>query len=175
MNRSRRVPALFCGLLLFLGGCSSVRVTTDWDREVDFSRYRTFRWAPTQKTDDFRTGDTSLLDTRVRRAVVRELQARGLEYREKDKGADLLLVYRISSRQRVDVYRDYRPRRYHGRVVAVDRYREGSLVIMMVDPKLDQVVWEGAGVGVIAERDREGLVSEAVAKILQDYPPGGSR
>jgi len=159
--------ALFLGLLL--PACSSVHVTTDWDRQVDFSRYRTFRWAPTQTSDDVASGDRSLLDTRIRRAAVTELEARGLEHRAGSTDTDLLLVYRVHSRRRLDVYRERH--HYRGRVVAVDRYREGSLVLMMVDRAQDRVVWEGAGVGVIQDADRAETVRETVAEILEDFPP----
>lgn len=151
-------------------GCSAVRVTTDWDREADFSRYRSFRWAPTQKGDEYRTGDRSLLDARVRRAVNAELEARGMTHREQPP-SDLLLVYRVSSRRRVDVYRHTSYPRPYGPVVDVHRYREGTLLLLMVDPKRDQVVWEGAAVGVIRGSEGEERVTDAVHRILEEFPP----
>jgi Domain of unknown function (DUF4136) len=170
MTTRRLVPVVAALLAIAVTGCSAIRVTTDWDHAVDFSRYRTFRWAPTEKGSDYRTGDRSLLDARIRRNVNTELQARGMEYRE-DGNADLLLVYRVSSRRRADVYRTSGYWRPYGRVVDVEHYREGTLLLMMVDPKHDQVVWEGAAVAAIRAGEGEEQVTKAVQKVLEDFPP----
>ena len=169
-TRALLPPVLALVVVALLAGCSAIRVTTDWDREVDFAGYKTYRWAPTQKTEDYRAGDQSLLDKRIRSAVANELKARGLKQRD-GGGADLLAVYRVSSHRRTDVYRHSTYRRPYGRVVDVHQYREGTLLLMFVDPKLDQVVWEGAAVGALDGSDRPEQIAKAVARVLQDFPP----
>ena len=171
MRHLRPVPAVLLAALL-LGGCSSISVSTDWDRTVDFTAYRSFRWAPTKDSDDIRQGQGSLLDTRIRRAVSAELANRGFRAADGRVAVpDLLLVYRVSARDRVDVYRHSTYRRPYGRVVDVHQYREGTLVLMMVDPKLDQVIWEGAGRGAIGRNDSGEQIPAVVAKILEEFPP----
>jgi len=56
-------------------------------------------------------------------------------------------------------------------MVDVYQYREGTLLLMMVDPELDQVVWEGAAVGAVAGSPGEEKIAKAVKRILEDYPP----
>lgn len=166
----RLVPGVVVLLAAALTGCSAISVTTDWDHTADFAGYRTFKWAPTQKGNEFRAGDLSLLDARIRRDVNSELADHGMIL-DQEGAADLLLVYRVSSRRRVDVYRGSGYWRPYGRIVDVDRYREGTLLLMMVDPKEDQVVWEGAAVAAIRSGEGEEQVKKAVHKILKDFPP----
>ena len=60
--------AVLCAALL--SGCSSVRVSLDYDREMDFSVLKTYAW---QHADQPATGnsriDNDLIDDRVRKAV----------------------------------------------------------------------------------------------------------
>lgn len=167
----RQIPIALAALglvLAFSAGCSQIQVNTDWDHAVDFTKYRTFQWAPTKTSADAHRSQGSLLDARIQRAVADELQSRGLK-RADGKGADLLLVYRTKSRNRVDVY-GYRRR--WGSAWEAHRYREGTLLIMMIDRATDQVVWEGIGVGVVGSTSgSDESVREAVAKILEDFPP----
>lgn len=172
--RTRSIAAALLLVVLpaaaLLGGCSTVAVSTDWDRSVDFTAYRTFRWAPTKESKDMRRSEGSLLDAHIRRAVAAELTAKG--FVAADNGAaDLLLVYRVSSRNRADVYRASTYRRPFGRVVDVHRYREGTLVLMIVDPRLDQVIWEGVGADALDRDDQGEKIPEIVAKILEEFPP----
>lgn len=171
MRHPRPIVAALLAAALVLAGCSTISVNTDWDRTVDFAAYRSFRWAPTKDSNDVRRGEGSLLDTRIRRAVHNELAARGFQAAGPRDPADLLLVYRVSSRNRVDVYRHSTYRRPYGRVVDVQQYREGTLILMFVDPQLDQVIWEGVATGAMGGDDRGEKVPEVVAKILKEFPP----
>lgn len=160
-------------ILAFAAGCASVQVMSDWDREVDFAKYRTYRWAPTESSQ-IETGGThfSLLDKRIRRAVDRELQAKGLVLRE-GGDADVMVVYQAKVRDKIDVYRHYGYRRW-GSSVDVREYREGNLTLFMVDPRMEeQVVWQGWAVGVVEDRpeESEAKINEAVAKMLLNFPP----
>ncbi len=157
--------ALVVLLLPLLAGCSSLYVSTDWDRSADFSSYKTFRWAPTKSGDDPGSAGGSLVDTRIRRAVADELIAKGFQRRDTGP-ADLLLVYKLNTHDRIDVYRHSR---YWGPTRAY-RSREGTLVLMIVDPVVDRVVWEGVGEGL--GRATADELRAAVAKILADFPPG---
>jgi hypothetical protein len=73
---------------------SDVRV--DFDRHKDFSKYRTFtvEVGPLVRTDGVVDEQNTLAETRLRQAVARELEARGLE--PDDTGANL--VVRVSGR-----------------------------------------------------------------------------
>jgi hypothetical protein len=174
--RTRSI-AVVLGLLAMTTGCSTIEVHSDWDREVEFSRYGTYRWAPTPKAAaEDRTvrlslvGDRPLFDRRVRRAVDEELAARGLALRE-EGAADLLLVYHASARKRIDVY-DYPYRRRWGWGVDAHETREGTLILEMIDRSRNEMVWQGWGVGALGDPESsEERIREIVAKILERYPP----
>jgi hypothetical protein len=167
----RRFRFALVAVALVASGCSSVYVSSDWDREIRFDRYRTYRWAPTQRPDDRSPrNDQSLLDKRIKSAVDRELGSRGLRL-EPGSSADLLFVYEATTQRRVEVYRGYqRPGWSTART-----YREGTLVLIAVDPRLGddgQVVWQGVAEGIVSHlEDSDAKITEAVSKLLKDFPP----
>jgi len=160
--------ALF--FLLSLTSCSPIHVRTDYDREVDFSRYRTFKWMPVPKKRHKKTVRRgSLLDRRLRRAVERELEAKGYIIKESGK-TDALLAYHVGVQNRVDIERyGYG---YWGRRTYVHRYKEGTFIIDIVDAQAKQLVWRGAAQGVVGRSgNSEEKINKDIAKIFEKYPP----
>jgi hypothetical protein len=76
MEEIMRIVKLMLILIIItaLTGCAGVRVSQDYDPEIDFSRLNTFTWASeTQpKVGDIRV-DNPLLDSRIRRAIDEKL------------------------------------------------------------------------------------------------------
>ena len=112
----------------------------------------------------------SLLDKRIRRAVEQELEAKGYEVKKSGR-VDALLVYHVNLQKRVEVsparYGYYGWRRGH-----VHRYKQGSIIIDVVDPRLKQLIWRGAAVGTIGKPDAsQEKVSAAMTKVFEKYPP----
>jgi hypothetical protein len=156
-------------LVLLLAGCSSFRVSSDWDRTVDFGRYRTYAWAPTSKEGQKYAGQYDLLDKRIRRAIDDEMEYKGLERAASRGSADLLVVYRLNTRNRTQIYRDYY---YWGGGYSAYQYTEGSLAIQIVDAKQESVVWEGIGTDVVGRGgDPDEKMQEAVIRIMDSFPP----
>lgn len=169
MQLRRFAAAPVLALALLAAGCSSMRVSSDWDRTVDFNRYKTYAWAPTKKTESYK-GQYDLLDKRIRTIIDEEMEYKG--FARGDRGsADLMVVYRLHTQQRMQVYRDY----YYGwgpSGVRAYQHTEGSLQIMLVDRKKDQVVWEGVGTDVVRRGgDPDAEVQRAVIKIMDSFPP----
>ncbi len=166
----RRLNGVFLLCLLFaLTSCSPISVRTDYDREVDFTNYQTFKWIPGPK--ERKKGQVprgSLLDKRIRRAVERELEAKG--YTLVTEGpADAMLAYHVAVQKHIDVDRygyGYWRRRH------VRRYKEGTIVVDIVDPRMKQLVWRGIAQGIVGhpQGDPE-KISEAIAKVFEKYPP----
>lgn len=167
--------SLGIALLMSVLSCSSITVKSDYDREVNFVDYKTFKWMPRPlKGRKSTVPKNSLLDKRIRRAVERELSAKGYEIVEAGK-TDAVLAYHTAVRQKVDVssvgYGYWRgwPR---GRRVYVHRYREGTLIVDIVDPELKQLVWRGWATGVVRDlQESEENINDAVRKILEKFPP----
>ena len=153
-----------------LMSCSPISVRTDYDREVSFEKYKTFKWMPAPKNP--KRGSVpvnSLLDKRIRQSVESELAAKG--YQVITTGpADALVAYHVGVQTRIDV--DYYGYRYWHRYAYVRKYKEGTIVIDIVDPELKQLVWRGAAQGVVGHPEgNPEKVKEAVAKVFEKYPP----
>ena len=129
LRRGRSIGTVLVVLLLpLLAGCSSLYVSTDWDRSADFSGYKTFRWAPTKSGDDPGSAGGSLVDTRIRRAVADELIAKGFQRRGLGSGgppARLQAEHPRPDRTSTGHSRYWGPTRAY-------RSREGTLVLMIV-------------------------------------------
>jgi hypothetical protein len=54
----------------------------------------------------------------------------------------------------------------------VVNYREGTLVIDMVDRVKGELVWEGEGRGLLGRADPGENLAVAVREVLAPFPPG---
>jgi hypothetical protein len=179
-----RRATLFClVLLLAVSGCSGVRVTTDYDPAADFSKLRSYAWLDERSgVQGDRADVTSLLDRRVRRAVDTELQHKG--WRLVSRGeADALVAYHLGVETRLDVNTihsgyGYGRGAYHGGVAThttVSEYQEGTLLVDVIEPESKQLIWRGSGQSRLRRsstpEQREQRIDEAVAQILESFPP----
>lgn len=179
---SLRPLALVPALLLFTACSSSVRY--DYDVAQDFSRYKTFDlYAPGHHGKGQQPGD-SLMDSRIRLTVANALQAKGFT-REEFADPDFLVAcypiyktrhYRTSTR--VGLGGGWRRPWGYGVGVRFSQghsYREGSLIIEIVDARTNQMVWQGVDEGVLTGLDDPERANDAVASavkdILEKFPP----
>jgi hypothetical protein len=60
---------------------------------------------------------------------------------------------------------------------SVQNYKDGSLIIDVVDVKTQKIVWEGVGNKEIDKpsKDPESAIKQAVASIMASFPPGGKK
>jgi len=82
------------GLIMALAGCSSRFVKSDYDREVNFAKYKTFDWkAQAEKTNPLE--QYTLSEKRIKKAVEKELTTMG--YQKQTTGTpDFLIVYHVT-------------------------------------------------------------------------------
>lgn len=164
-------------LLLVLASCASVRTASDFDKNVDFTQYKTFAF--------FKSGidkvEVSDLDKkRILRAIEEQLVAKGFT---KSDNPDLLVNIFTKAREQVDVNQfnngwgygwgyGWNPYMWGGRTT-VSSYTEGTLFIDLIDAKKKELIWQGEGTSVLTENsgDKEKRINEFVAEILAQYPP----
>ena len=117
------------------------------------------------------TSVQSLMDRRVREAVDAVLAEKGYR-RVRPRRADFKVRYFANVRDRVQVQNDvYGWGRFRHNEVSVYKYKEGSLVIDFIDPRLKQIIWRGVGtrsVGDVEKAVRE--VNVTVSKTLASFP-----
>ena len=164
-------------LLLFLASCSSVRVYSDYDKQVDFSPYKSYAF---HKTGIDKAEISDLDKKRILRAIDETMSAKGFT---KSDSPDLLISFFTKEREEVNVNQfnagwgygwgwGWNPFLWGGNTT-VTRHTEGSLYIDIIDAKKKELIWQGEGEGVLTkDRDeKEALIKEFVAKILEQYPP----
>ena len=169
----KHLVSILCFCLLFsLIGCSPISVRSDYDEEVDFSHYQTFKWMPHPKKSKKTVRKNSGLDRKIKNAVEEALLAKGYEIIDSGE-ADALLAYHVGIERHIRApgvgygYYGHRGRRFYPY-----GYKEGSLIIDVIDPELDQLVWRGAGTGSVGHPDGSvEKINEAVTKILEKFPP----
>lgn len=160
---------------IFLLNCSSISVQHDYDSSFDYSSLETFAWIPpSQKAKNKRP----LLIKRVENAANSELQAKG--YRIQTQQPDFLIVMHSGSRDRVEVtsYGYAYPGRWGywgGRSVDVYQYKEGTIILDIIDGRHKELIWRGSATGEVnrnaTPEQRDATIAKVVAKILQKFPP----
>lgn len=164
-------------LLLFvavLTSCSSVRVSSDYDKSVDYSQYKTYAF---YKDGIDKVEIHDLDKRRILKAIERELQAKGMTASE---NPDLLVNIFTDATERVDVNQwgygygwGYSPWGWGGNYASVSKTTEGTLYIDLIDGKKKELIWQGVGEGVLTKNieRKEERINEFVNKILAKYPP----
>ncbi len=144
-----KLALLMFGIICFVG-CSSASVRTDYDRQGDFSRYSSYDWMAVPEKVRNNPTNSSLMRKRVETAVNANLSAKGMRL---DKSSpDLLVTYHAGVKDRVDIdtwgYAYGRRGRFYGTDVDVRQYKEGTLIIDLINAGSKELVWCGIGTGV---------------------------
>jgi hypothetical protein len=159
-------------IILLMNTCSTMRVRSDYDEDIDFSRYRTFRIV-TQDRRSPALKSNPLLEKRIVEAIRAELQLKGLKEIAGER-PDLLVGFHTGIRNRVVTTERWYPYRWRhpARRVNIENYKEGTLVVDLIDTELQNVVWRGWAAGAISSPDEaDETIKKAVTEVMEKYPP----
>jgi hypothetical protein len=174
----QRAKWLFVVLLSFCSGCATLNVNTEHDPSADFSRYKTFAFADPADIDEERTADEALLKDRIEPAISRHLQAKGLRQLDTDQSADLAVYYwvNVTATQRRAWRSGYGRGPKYGGAVPKQLYREGTLVLDLVEPAKKELVWRATISAPLKGTRTQNLdlAIQAVEEAFRDYPPGSA-
>ncbi len=175
------VGLLVAGLLATTGCTSSryARARSDFDAEVDFSRYVAYAWLEPELRAAPAEGRTfeghpfesnTLIDKRIRRAVDKQLAERGYQ-RAAGERPDFLVRYKLSFEE--DEEEDDDPY-YRHRRRRTERYEEAVLFVDVIDARTQRLAWRGWA----HSRNRDGFFTDAhlrksVGNVLREFPPEG--
>ena len=168
-------------LLVMINSCAGLKVTSDYDKNANFSKYKTFA------IDTFRQSESvsQLNQQRVLNAVITNMKSKG--YTESNT-PDLLVHISaiIKNKKSVSSTTDgfgygyggfYRPYGWGGNMTSyttydVYDYKDGSLIIDVADAATKKLLWEGIGNKEIDGpiKDPDTVVPQAVAQIMQSLP-----
>ncbi|MFT3823707.1 MAG: DUF4136 domain-containing protein [Chitinophagaceae bacterium] len=182
--------AILAAIMLFIAACGpSLKVNTDYDRAVNFQQYKTFRL---YKTDSSNTAISQLNQQRILNAVTSEMTKKGFQPTSGD--ADLLVntvtivKNKVALSSNTDYYGYggvYRPYYWGGGMGGVSstttynaqQYKDGSLIIDIVDAKTQKLIWQGTGNSELdhALKDPDTQIPQAISKIMANFPPGAAK
>ncbi len=161
----KELTAILFGILFvaaFLSGCSTLKVSYDYDNKVDFNQFKTYQYYGWAKNINKLLN--SLDKERVEDAFVKEFKKRGLTF-TKENG-DLVISLFFVTREKSETtahttgtgvyggyyggYYGYGPRwgwgpgfNYSTTSYTTHDYKEGTLIVNVFDAKAKKLIWEG--------------------------------
>ena len=162
-------------IVVGFSSCATIDVATDYDKEVNFDRYKTYAF--------FKPGidqaEISDLDKkRILRAIDFELSKKKMT---KSENPDLLVSIFTKTKEEVNIYQNnfgygygWSPY-YWGGVGRTSSYTttKGTLFIDLIDADRNELVWQGLGTGVLSQdmEKKEEKIKKIVEEIINEFPP----
>jgi hypothetical protein len=168
---------------------------------VDFNSYKTYAWLPTKDTSSFTTlASKKSVESALAQSVSQQLNARGMKF--DSLTPDCLFTYSLVLTKTYQVGETppavyapssnagalpgqynmyyyvpastayYNPELYQGSM-KVTTFRDGTLVIDMIDRKTNKIIWRTDAQGKVDERDRKGIrptINEIVPVMFKKFP-----
>ena len=174
MKTTKFLPVL---LLFILSSCSSVRVASDFDKNIDFTKYKTYAY---HKNGVDKVEISDLDKKRILRSIDEVMATKGFT---KSDNPDILINFFTKEREQVDINQfnagwgygwgwGWNPWMWGGNT-SVYRYAEGTLTIDFIDNNKKELIWQGIGEGTLTKNTnkKDENIKEFVSKILTLYPP----
>ena len=173
-------------LLLTAGKSFAQKVTVDFDKDVDFSKYKTYAFTEGTPTP------VTLTNQRIERAIETQLAAKGLTRVESN--ADLTVVFHCSVTERTQFStrsldgwgwgsgwswgRGWR--RWEGGGTAITQVEQipvGTLIVDIGDSSTKRYIWRGTATKTISSKSDKNakVIDDVMKKMFEKFPPQGKR
>ncbi len=186
--KNKMIAGAFIMALFSLAACSSITVTTDYDKTVDFSKYKTFEYYGW--TDESDKILNRFDKERIESAFGEELKKRNLKYVKEDGQLVVSLYIVVDQKTSTTAYTNHYGMGPYGgygygygagwgwgggsstTTYSDHDYLVGTLVLDVFDKKTKGLVWQGVGQKTVNENPdkREKNVEKLAAAILKDFP-----
>lgn len=178
---------IYSVLLTMLLGCSAKGVRTEYQEKSGLGDLKTYGWfqSDTPPGNNVRVNNTKVIEA-VRNAVEKNLKQKGYQKVENGK-ADFLVTWFGAIEEKVQVesinhfYSGYgygpvmtssSPAKNDGSSAV--EYEEGTILIDVLKPTTQEMLWRGAGSRRILEERKEGdavlYIDLVVSKIFDNFP-----
>lgn len=176
---------MLASVALFLGSAVSQDVRYNFDKNTDFSKFKTYKWVPIKDAPQL----NDLMDKQVKDALDTELATKGLSKTDNDS-ADLYIGYQtaIGQEKQFTSYSSdwgYGGGWYRGgwygspgggmTTGQTSTIYTGQLALDMYDSKGHDLVWRGVASKTIDQKAKpekqQKNLAKAVKKLLKNYPP----
>lgn len=163
-------------ILLLITGCSSIRVSSDYD--PDFKAETLHAYAIINKAKE---GDDTLTMDRIQHAISHNLAQKGYHKVAKED-ADFYVLFHVNVESKTRIDTDYQyvgvyPYRFGGGMVATTNtvnYDEGKLIIDMINPTDNKIIWRSTATDRLhtleTPKERTVYINEVITKALKDFP-----
>lgn len=167
---------------LLIGSCATIRVSSDYDTNVDFNAYNTYAFFK-PGIDDAKISD--LDKRRVLKALENTLATKGFSASETP---EVLVNFHTKAEKNLRVSESYlgwgSP--FYGpyggwgwgwgfnRPYNINTSTSGVLYIDFIDATTKKLIWQGKGTGTLSRgtpQEREEKINAFVTEILTAYPP----
>ena len=186
------VSILFLSLIV-LGACSSIKVTSDYDKEADFTKYKTYEyygWA--EESDKILN---RFQKERIESAFGDEFAKRGLKYVEGNGDMVVSLFVVVDKKTSTTAYTNHYGTGGYGyggggwyggygggyggmgmgtstTTYSENDYLEGTLVVDVFDKAEKKMIWQSVGQKTIEENPKkaESNTPKVAAAIMKPFP-----
>ncbi len=164
-------------LVLIITACTTLKISSDFDRKANFRQYKTFNFA--KEVD--RVNLSGLNRDRLKDDIAAQMESRGYSLAATP---DLLVNVFIKGRTKTTATATtfgspWGWGYYHGwgwgttnTYVDINKYVEGTMFVDVVDVQQKRMIWEGIAEGMINPRTQttEKNLSKVVNKIFENFP-----
>ena len=172
----------FSAMILFAALPLLGKTAVDFDPGVDFSRYKTFAFVGGVENLVMLPVDREIINSRVHRAVARELTKKGLREALPYQSPDLVVRYWVNTPRQVNLavmgnwapYRAYidSPWSWIYDQVTASSGKESTLVVDLLDRTTRNLAWRVFLTRKLTNADRDwNKADEDFAKAFESYPP----
>ena len=167
--------------IVFLAGISSAQqIKTDYDRNANFSQYKTYCWEKVKAKDP--------LDVdRIKNAVNAVLQTKG--WTQADSGGDVsVMAMEVTHEQQTlntfydDFgggwgWRGFGDLGFGEATTTTNTYTVGTLVIDLFDTKSKKLLWRGSASDTLSNNSNKNIknLDKGIQKMFHHFPPEAPR
>ncbi len=171
--------------MMLLCGVVYAQVKSDYDKDTDFTQYKTYNFEGWQKDSDQQLNDFD--KKRILEALKSEFEKRGMTVTDGDADAAVALYLVLDKKQSTTAYTDYMGGMGYGprwgwgmgagmgtstTTYSENDYTEGTLVVDMYDGESKKLIWQGVLTTIVKDKPekREKTIPKNVAKLMSKYP-----
>ncbi|MFB3922967.1 MAG: DUF4136 domain-containing protein [Terriglobia bacterium] len=163
-----RMITVLLSLTLLTVDVFAQKVSTDYDHNTHFAKFKTYAWAPSKNP-----AKNPLWNQRITENIDRQLAEKGLK--RVDTGADLFVTYNGGIKENMSLQGFGPGGRWSGGPFSVNRVTEleGTLIVDLYDVPAKQLVWRGVATETVSDKTEKNIarLEKVVAKLFKDFPP----
>jgi hypothetical protein len=174
-----------CLLFIVAANTSFAQVKSDYDKNADFTKYKTYSFAGWQKESDNQLNEFD--KRRILDALKSEFDNRGMSLKESNADAKIALFLVLDNKKSTTAYTNYMGGMGYGArwgwgmgagmgtsttTYSENDYVEGTLVVGMYDDSIKDLVWQGVLTKVVKDnpKKREKTIPKSISKLMKKFP-----